>query len=139
MSIHLHLAGAVLSLVGAGSSEENPTSLETADTRLPTVEDPSEPGFLNITLAEDVTVKVGGRLFYDWGWFTGDSPTYNTEPTPGGTTAELEDGTEFRAARLFAEGTLPGKLKLVDSKVSTTGVTIATYEPAGEIVPGSFG
>jgi dihydrofolate reductase len=41
--------------------------------------------------------------------------------------------------RLFAEGTLPGALKLVDSKVSTTGVTIGTYEPAGELVPGSFG
>jgi dihydrofolate reductase len=41
--------------------------------------------------------------------------------------------------RLFAEGTLPGALKLVDSKVSTTGVTIATYEPAGELVTGSFG
>jgi dihydrofolate reductase len=41
--------------------------------------------------------------------------------------------------RLFAEGSLPGALKLVDSKVSTTGVTIAIYEPAGELVTGSFG
>jgi dihydrofolate reductase len=41
--------------------------------------------------------------------------------------------------RLFAEGTIPSGLKLVDSKVSTTGVVIGTYEPAGEIVPGSFG
>jgi dihydrofolate reductase len=40
--------------------------------------------------------------------------------------------------RLFAEGTIPGALKLVDSKVSTTGVFIGTYEPAGEIVTGSF-
>ena len=40
--------------------------------------------------------------------------------------------------RLFAEGTVPAGLKLVDSKVSTTGVTIGTYEPAGEIVTGSF-
>jgi hypothetical protein len=30
-------------------------------------------------------------------------------------------------------------LKLVDSTVSTTGVHIGTYEPAGEIVTGSFG
>jgi hypothetical protein len=29
-------------------------------------------------------------------------------------------------------------LKLVDNKVSTTGVMIGTYEPAGEIVTGSF-
>jgi dihydrofolate reductase len=40
--------------------------------------------------------------------------------------------------RLFAEGTNPAGLKLVDSKVSTTGVMIGTYEPAGEIVTGSF-
>jgi len=40
--------------------------------------------------------------------------------------------------RLFADGTIPSGLKLVDSKVSTTGVMIGTYEPAGEIVTGSF-
>ncbi len=40
--------------------------------------------------------------------------------------------------RLFAEGTIPAGLKLVDSKVSTTGVVIGTYEPAGEVVTGSF-
>jgi dihydrofolate reductase len=40
--------------------------------------------------------------------------------------------------RLFSEGTVPAGLKLVDSKVSTTGVVIGTYEPAGEIVTGSF-
>jgi len=40
--------------------------------------------------------------------------------------------------RLFAGGAVPAGLKLVDSKVSTTGVVIATYEPAGEIVTGSF-
>jgi dihydrofolate reductase len=40
--------------------------------------------------------------------------------------------------RLFPDGTVPSALKLVDSKVSTTGVVIGTYEPAGEIVTGSF-
>jgi dihydrofolate reductase len=40
--------------------------------------------------------------------------------------------------RLFSEGTIPAGLKLVDSKVSTTGVVIGTYEPEGEIVTGSF-
>ena len=40
--------------------------------------------------------------------------------------------------RLFSEGTIPSGLKLVDSKVSTTGVMIGTYEPGGEIVTGSF-
>jgi dihydrofolate reductase len=40
--------------------------------------------------------------------------------------------------RLFADGAVPAGLKLVDSTVSTTGVVIATYEPAGELVTGSF-
>ena len=40
--------------------------------------------------------------------------------------------------RLFGEVTIPSGLKLVDSQVSTTGVVIGTYEPAGEIVTGSF-
>lgn len=40
--------------------------------------------------------------------------------------------------RLFGEGTLPSGLRLVDSTVSTTGVVIATYEPAGDLVTGSF-
>jgi dihydrofolate reductase len=40
--------------------------------------------------------------------------------------------------RLFADGTIPAALKLVDSTVSTTGVVIGTYQPDGEIVTGSF-
>jgi dihydrofolate reductase len=40
--------------------------------------------------------------------------------------------------RLFADGTIPSGLKLVDSKVSTNGVVMNRYEPAGEIPIGSF-
>jgi len=40
--------------------------------------------------------------------------------------------------RLFADGTIPAGLKLVDNKVSTTGVVMGTYEPAGEVITGSF-
>ena len=40
--------------------------------------------------------------------------------------------------RLFSDGTVPSGLRLVDSKVSTTGVVMGTWEPAGEIVTGSF-
>jgi dihydrofolate reductase len=40
--------------------------------------------------------------------------------------------------RLFAEGTIPAGLNLVDNKTSTTGVLMGTYEPAGEIVTGTF-
>lgn len=34
--------------------------------------------------------------------------------------------------------TLDGVMQVVDTKVLTTGVVIATYEPAGAIVAGSF-
>ncbi|MGW4638471.1 dihydrofolate reductase family protein [Sphaerisporangium sp. NPDC004334] len=40
--------------------------------------------------------------------------------------------------RLFSEGAVPSGLKLVDRKVSTTGVLMNTYESAGEVVTGSF-
>jgi dihydrofolate reductase len=40
--------------------------------------------------------------------------------------------------RLFADGVKPGALKLVESTVSTSGVIIATYEPAGPVQIGSF-
>ena len=40
--------------------------------------------------------------------------------------------------RLFGDGTHPGGLKLVDSRVSKTGVTINTYAPAGDVPLGSF-
>ncbi len=43
-----------------------------------------------------------------------------------------------KGKRLFGEGTQPVNLKLIDSKTSTTGVIIATYEPAGELKTGSF-
>jgi len=40
--------------------------------------------------------------------------------------------------RLFGEGTIPVGLKLLDSKISTTGVSIATYKGSGKIKTGSF-
>jgi dihydrofolate reductase len=43
-----------------------------------------------------------------------------------------------RGKRLFSDGTIPAGLKLVESTVSSTGVTIGKYVPAGEVVTGSF-
>ena len=40
--------------------------------------------------------------------------------------------------RLFDDGVVPAGLRLVDTETSTTGVIIATYEPAGGINYGSF-
>jgi dihydrofolate reductase len=40
--------------------------------------------------------------------------------------------------RLFAEGTMPAALRVVESTTSSTGVIITRYERAGEIRTGSF-
>jgi dihydrofolate reductase len=41
--------------------------------------------------------------------------------------------------RLFADGTRSGTWKLVKSRVGNAGVTVATYEPAGELATGTVG
>jgi dihydrofolate reductase len=41
--------------------------------------------------------------------------------------------------RLFADGTIPGGLRLVDSQTAATGVTINRYERAGELEYGALG
>jgi dihydrofolate reductase len=43
-----------------------------------------------------------------------------------------------KGKRLFGEGTSPGALRLIDTKVSTTGVIVSTYERGGAIKTGSF-
>ena len=40
--------------------------------------------------------------------------------------------------RLFGDGAMPAGLALTDLQTSTTGVTVATYERAGEIKGGTF-
>jgi dihydrofolate reductase len=40
--------------------------------------------------------------------------------------------------RLFGDGAIPAALRLLDTVVSTTGVVVGTYEPAGKLVTGSF-
>ena len=41
--------------------------------------------------------------------------------------------------RLFPEGAAPTALRLLDSSVSGSGVVVARYAPAGEVVTGTFG
>ena len=41
--------------------------------------------------------------------------------------------------RLFAEGTQPRSWRLTDQKLSTTGVIISGYEPAGQLQVGTIG
>ena len=43
-----------------------------------------------------------------------------------------------KGKRLFGDGTVPSGLKLTGSTTSSSGVIIASYEPAGEIKKGSF-
>ena len=40
--------------------------------------------------------------------------------------------------RLFADGTVPSGLELVDGATSTTGVIMATCRPTGKLTLGSF-
>ncbi|WP_218567610.1 dihydrofolate reductase family protein [Pseudomonas cavernae] len=44
-----------------------------------------------------------------------------------------------RGKRLFEKGARPSALRLVASKVSTTGVVMSTYVPVGDIPLGAFG
>jgi dihydrofolate reductase len=79
-----------------------------------------------------------------------DGPEIQVHGSPGLIQTLLEHGLidEYRVwifpvvlgtgKRFFGDGTIPGALRLVDSKVSKTGVTINTYEPAGDIDTGSF-
>jgi phosphate-selective porin OprO/OprP len=124
---------AVLGLAGLGSGDGN----------TPRTEDPNQ-GLISINLAEDVTMKVFGRLFYDWGWFSGDEATFFTDST--GTTPELEDATEFRAARIGVEGTLYEKVGYKaefdfagDDDVELKDVYMGVKDtPAGEFRAGHF-
>ena len=40
--------------------------------------------------------------------------------------------------RLFGDGTLPASMRMLDHEVTPRGNIIATYEPSGEVEPGSF-
>jgi hypothetical protein len=40
--------------------------------------------------------------------------------------------------RLFGEGTNPLSFKLIESKISSTGIIIATFENNGELKTGTF-
>ena len=44
-----------------------------------------------------------------------------------------------KGKRLFAECTIPAGFKLLECKISPSGVIIASYERAGEVKVGSFG
>jgi dihydrofolate reductase len=79
-----------------------------------------------------------------------DGPEIQVHGSPGLVQTLLEHDLidEFRmwifpavigtGKRFFGDGTIPVGLKLVDSKVFKTGVTVNTYERAGDINPGSF-
>jgi dihydrofolate reductase len=44
-----------------------------------------------------------------------------------------------KGKRLFAEGTIPAGFKLLEGRISPSGVIITSYERAGEVKTGSFG
>jgi dihydrofolate reductase len=96
------------------------------------------------------TLITGDVARYVAGLKIQDGPEIQVHGSPGLIQTLLEHDLidEFRlwlfpvvlgtGKRFFGDGTIPAALKLVDSKVSKTGVTINTYERAGDINPGSF-
>jgi len=60
------------------------------------------------TADKDFSLKLGGRIYNDWALMNGD---HDVESSGIG---DLEDGTEFRTARLYAAGTIYGN---VDYKI----------------------
>src|ERR671914_40806 len=106
---------------------------------------------------EDPTggVPLGGRGGDDLAGYVAklkreDGPEVQVHGSPGLIQTLLEHDLidEFRlwifpvvigtGKRFFGDGAIPAALKLVDSKVSKTGVTMNTYERAGEIESGSM-
>jgi phosphate-selective porin OprO/OprP len=55
------------------------------------------------TTARDFRINLGGRFDVDWGWFT--APAELQLPPPAGV-GRLEDGADFRRARVHAAGTV---------------------------------
>jgi len=96
------------------------------------------------------TLITGGVADYVADLKSQDGPEIQVHGSPGLIQTLLEHNLidEFRmwifpvvlgtGKRFFGDGTIPGALKLVDSTVSKTGVTINIYERAGDINPGSF-
>jgi dihydrofolate reductase len=96
------------------------------------------------------TLITGGVADYVADLKSQDGPEIQVHGSPGLIQTLLEHNLidEFRmwifpvvlgtGKRFFGHGTIPGALKLVDSTVSKTGVTINIYERAGDINPGSF-
>jgi dihydrofolate reductase len=96
------------------------------------------------------TLIAGDVAEYVAGLKREQGPEIQVHGSPGLTQTLLAHGLidEFRlwifpvvigtGKRFFGDGTIPAALTLVDSKVSKTGVTVNTYEPAGDIDTGSF-
>ena len=96
------------------------------------------------------TLITGDVARYVAGLKREEGPEIQVHGSPGLIQTLLQDNLidEFRlwifpvvigtGKRFFGDGTIPGALKLVDSRVSKTGVTINTYEPAGDIERGSM-
>jgi dihydrofolate reductase len=86
----------------------------------------------------DATKYVASRTLRSLDW--SNSVLIDGDVGDGVAALKKEDGPELQVhgKKLFSDGTMPAGLKLVDSKLSTTGVVISTYVPAGEIVTGSF-
>jgi dihydrofolate reductase len=123
---------------GPIADQLNGTRKHVASTTLERVE------WNNSTLIEGDVAEYVARLKEQ------DGPEIQVHGSPGLIQTLLENDLvdEYRlwifpvavgaGKRFFGDGTIPAAFKLIDSKVSKTGVTINTYERAGDIDRGSF-
>jgi dihydrofolate reductase len=123
---------------GPIADQLNSTRKHVASTKLENVD------WSNSTLISGDVAEYVARLKEE------DGPEIQVHGSPGLIQTLLEHDLidEFRmwifpvvigtGKRFFGDGTVPAALKLIDSSVSKTGVTINTYERAGEIDTGSF-
>ena len=54
----------------------------------------------------DFKLKIGGRIYNDWGWMRQDSDVKRHTKLDATTIGDQLDGTEFRTARLYVAGTM---------------------------------
>jgi phosphate-selective porin OprO/OprP len=57
---------------------------------------------------KDFSLKIGGRIYNDWGWMKQDSDVKNHTKRDSTQIGDMLDGTEFRTARLYVAGTIYG-------------------------------
>lgn len=74
---------------------------------------------------KDFTLKIGGRIYNDWGWMKQDSDVKNHTKRDATQIGDMLDGTEFRSARMYMSGSIYDN---IDYKVQYDFAATTNYE-----------